>query len=56
MPRRCDKSSADPKDHLGPFKLYHVEDWPEETIRLAHCEACKNTVFRKVKKKPKPAQ
>ena len=51
--RLCDKSSAEPKDHAGPFKLAYVEDRFEENFRIAHCEACGNIVLRKVKKKPK---
>ena len=32
--RRCDKQSAEPKDHAGPFKLCHVEDRYEENFRV----------------------
>ena len=43
---KCDKSSADPKVHVGPSKLLKVQD---DGLRIARCEGCGNIVTRRPK-------
>jgi hypothetical protein len=54
--RRCDKISADPKAHLGPFTVLDTYEDYEEPSQVARCEACGNAVTRKLRAKRKNPQ
>jgi hypothetical protein len=47
MSHRCDKTSDDPKDHLGPFK--HQQTWEDHNLVALKCERCGNTVMHGLK-------
>ena len=50
--------SADPAEHVGPFKILYVVDQPLHRLQAEECLTCGLTVVRKLEgkpgKKPKP--
>ena len=47
--KECDKSTAKPGGHLGPFEL--VEE--QETFRVERCRGCGNVVLRRPDRRDK---
>ncbi len=47
--KKCDKTSADPKRHTGPFGKVSYDIRPEGAIAIASCAGCGNAVFRPLK-------
>ena len=44
--KRCDKQSADPDDHTGPFNFLHTT--ADKDFAIEGCRGCGNTVIRRI--------